>query len=202
MLDNRQEELLWKSLSTPVTVHKIHRTQCGHPCHQRLRPHLDPASGIRWAIPGAPDLPTVRHLLLASFQCTTIHKSSQTGIDRQGEATRLFAQPRNDGLASALATIEQGFGDELYYPNVAMRAAHLLYFIIKGHPFADGNKRTASFLFIWYLRINQHLLAQPVEDLINDNALVALTLLVAESLPEQKTLMIRLIENFVLMKDA
>lgn len=131
----------------------------------------------------------------------SISRLKQALIDK-GEATRLFAQPRNDGLASALATIEQGFGDELYYPNVAMRAAHLLYFIIKGHPFADGNKRTASFLFIWYLRINQHLLAQPVEDLINDNALVALTLLVAESLPEQKTLMIRLIENFVLMKDA
>ena len=118
----------------------------------------------------------------------------------KGEATELFAQSRNDGLASALATIEQGFGDELYYPNVAMRAAHLLYFIIKDHPFADGNKRTASFLFIWYLRMNQHLLARPVEVMINDNTLVALTLLVAESRPQQKGLMIRLVEHFVVMK--
>lgn len=121
-------------------------------------------------------------------------------IDK-GEATELFAHPRNDGLVSAIATIEQGFGDELFYPNVAVRAAHLLYFIIKDHPFADGNKRTASFIFLWYLRINQHLLARSVEGLINDNALVALTLLVAESLPQQKTLMIRLIEHFVLMKE-
>lgn len=100
----------------------------------------------------------------------------------KGEATELFGQLRGDGLASALATIEQGFGDELFYPNVASRAAHLLYFVIKNHPLADGNKRSGSFLFLWYLRINQHLLAKPVEQLINDNTLVAL--LVAESQPD------------------
>lgn len=118
----------------------------------------------------------------------------------KGEATELFAQLRGDGLASAISTIEQGFGDELFYPNVASRAAHLLYLVIKNHPLADGNKRTGSFLFLWYLRLNQHLLARPVEQLINDNTLVALALLVAESLPEQKELMIRLIEHFVLLK--
>lgn len=120
----------------------------------------------------------------------------------KGEATELFAQLRGDGLSSALATIEQGFGDELFYPNVASRAAHLLYFVIKNHPLADGNKRCGSFLFLWYLRRNQHLLARPVEQLINDNTLVALALLVAESLPDQKTLMIRLVEHFVLLKDS
>lgn len=118
----------------------------------------------------------------------------------KGEATELFGQLRGDGLASAIATIEQGFGDELFYPNVASRAAHLLYFVIKNHPLADGNKRTGSFLFLWYLRLNQHLLARPVERLINDNTLVALALLVAESLPAQKELMVRLIEHFVLLK--
>ncbi|WP_225784591.1 virulence protein RhuM/Fic/DOC family protein [Xenophilus sp. Marseille-Q4582] len=118
----------------------------------------------------------------------------------KGEATELFGQLRGDGLASAIATIEQGFGDEWFYPNVASRAAHLLYFVIKNHPLADGNKRTGSFLFLWYLRLNQHLLARPVEQLINDNTLVALALLVAESLPEQKALMVRLIEHFVLLK--
>ncbi len=65
----------------------------------------------------------------------------------KGEATELFGQLRGDGLASALATIEQGFGDELFYPNIASRAAHLLYFVIKNHPLADGNKRSGSFLF-------------------------------------------------------
>jgi prophage maintenance system killer protein len=118
----------------------------------------------------------------------------------KGEATALFGQLRGEGLSSALATIEQGFGDELFYPNVASRAAHLLYFVIKNHPLADGNKRSGSFLFLWYLRLNQHFLAKPVEALINDNTLVALALLVAESKPDQKELMIRLIEHFVLLK--
>lgn len=118
----------------------------------------------------------------------------------KGEASELFGQLRGEGLASALATIEQGFGDELFYPNVASRAAHLLYLVIKNHPFADGNKRIGSFLFLWYLRLNQPLLARPVERLINDNTLVALALLVAESQPAQKSLMIRLIEHFVLLK--
>lgn len=128
-----------------------------------------------------------------------IAQLKQTLIEK-GEATELFGNPRNDGLASAVATIEQGFGDELFYPNVASRAANLLYFVIKNHPLTDGNKRTGSFLFLWYLRLNQHLLAKPVEQLINDNTLVALALLVAESLPEQKELMIKLIEHFILLK--
>ncbi|HHX35500.1 MAG TPA: virulence protein RhuM/Fic/DOC family protein [Gammaproteobacteria bacterium] len=120
----------------------------------------------------------------------------------KGEATELFAQIRGEGLASALATIEQGFGDNFFYPNIASRAAHLLYFVIKNHPLTDGNKRSGSFLFLWYLRLNQHLLAKPVEQLINDNTLVALALLVAESLPEQKELMIRLTEHFIVLKDS
>lgn len=118
----------------------------------------------------------------------------------KGEATELFGQLRSDGLASAIATIEQGFGGELFYPNIASRAAHLLYFVIKNHPLADGNKRTGSFLFLWYLHQNQSLLAKSVNELINDNTLVALALLVAESLPEQKELMIRLVEHFILLK--
>lgn len=120
----------------------------------------------------------------------------------KGEATELFGQLRSDGLASAIATIEQGFGGELFYPNIASRAAHLLYFVIKNHSLADGNKRTGSFLFLWYLHQNQALLAKPVNELINDNTLVALALLVAESLPEQKELMIRLAEHFILLKES
>lgn len=128
-----------------------------------------------------------------------IGELKQTLIGK-GEATELFGQLRGDGLTSALATIEQGFGNELFYPNVATRAAHLLYFVIKNHPLADGNKRCGSFLFLWYLRRNAALRAKPVEQLINDNTLVALALLVAESLPDQKTLMIRLIEHFILLR--
>src|SRR5690606_22013522 len=125
----------------------------------------------------------------------------KTELVAKGEATELFDQLRGDGLASAIATIEQGFGDELFYPNVASRAANLLYLVIKNHPLTDGNKRTGAFLFLWYLRLNQHLLARPVERLINDNTLVALALLVAESKPDQKALMVRLVEHFVLLKE-
>ncbi|NYT64338.1 virulence protein RhuM/Fic/DOC family protein [Alcaligenaceae bacterium] len=127
--------------------------------------------------------------------------TNQGLVSTEGEATELFELVRGGGLASALATIEQGFGDELFYPNVASRAAHLLYFLVKNHALADGNKRCGSFLFLWYLRRNQHLLARSVEQLINDNTLVALALLVAESLPDQKALMIRLIEHFILLKE-
>ncbi|MBV1881266.1 MAG: virulence RhuM family protein [Pseudomonadales bacterium] len=127
-------------------------------------------------------------------------KQLKHALIEKSEATDLFGQVRGDGLASALATIEQGFGDELFYPNVASRAAHLLYFVIKNHPLADGNKRSGSFLFLWYLRLNEHLLTKPVDQLINENTLVALALLVAESQPDQKDLMIRLIENFVGLK--
>ena len=126
----------------------------------------------------------------------------KTELIAKGEATALFGQVRGEGLASSIATIEQGFGDTLFYPNVASRAAHLLYFVIKNHPLADGNKRCGSFLFLWYLRLNESLLARPVEQLINDNTLVALALLVAESLPEQKELLVRLIEQFVLLQDT
>lgn len=132
---------------------------------------------------------------------TNAIQSLRQTLIKKGEATELFGQVRGNGLASAIATIEQGFADELFYPNVASRAAHLLYFVIKNHPLADGNKRSGSFLFLWYLRLNQHLLAKPVEQLINDNTLVALALLVAESLPNQKELMIRLIEHFILLRE-
>jgi len=121
-------------------------------------------------------------------------------LQAKGEASHLFGQLRGEGLASCMVSIEQGFGDTLLYPNIASRAAHLLYFIIKNHPLVDGNKRTGAFLFLCYLRLNQHLLAQPVEQLITDHTLVALTLLLAESAPDQKDLMTGLVEHFLILK--
>jgi len=120
----------------------------------------------------------------------------------KGEASSLFGQLRGEGLHSAIATIEQTYDGEPLYPNVASRAANLLYFVIKNHPLTDGNKRTGSFLFLWYLRLNKLLLAKSVDELVNDNTLVALALLVAESKPDQKELMIKLVENFILLASA
>lgn len=132
---------------------------------------------------------------------TTIADLRQALISK-GEATELFGQLRGSGLASALGTIEQGFGDELFYPNIASRAAHLLYFVIKNHPLADGNKRCGSFLFLWYLRRNQAFGTTSRTTDQRQHTLVALALLVAESLPAQKTLMIRLIEHFITLPNS
>jgi len=115
----------------------------------------------------------------------------------RGEATTLFGQERGGALDGILGSIEQTFGGEVLYPSVQSRAAHLLYFVIKDHPFADGNKRIGSFLFLLYLNRNG-LLAQPDgTPLFADNALVATALLVAESDPGQKELLIRLILNLL-----
>ena len=115
----------------------------------------------------------------------------------KGEATELFAQLRGNGLASAIGTIEQGFGEEWFYPNVASRAAHLLYFVIKNHPLADGNKRSGAWLFVDFLHRNGRLLNAQGEAVINDTGLAALTLLVAESDPKQKETLIRLMMNML-----
>lgn len=162
-----------------------------------------------WSLLQAYDEQSLQHIQARQSDMLPLHFDDvlsaiaqlKQSLISKGEATELFGQLRNDGLASAIATIEQGFGDDLFYPNVASRAAHLLYFVVKNHPLADGNKRTGSFLFLWYLRLHQHLLAKPVEQLINDNTLVALALLVAESLPVQKELMIKLIEHFIQLKE-
>jgi len=89
--------------------------------------------------------------------------------------------------------VEQTFGCEPLYPSAQARAANLLYFLIKDHPFGDGNKRIGTLLFLEYLRRNRLLLGADGRPRLADNAMVALALLVAESEPSQKDLMIRLV---------
>jgi prophage maintenance system killer protein len=112
-------------------------------------------------------------------------------------ATDIFATERGQGLAAILGNINQSFGGKALYPTIEIKAAHLLYFIIKDHPFVDGNKRTGSFLFIAYLSQNQYLLRKNGEKKINDNALVALALLIAQSNPKDKDVMIALVTNLL-----
>jgi death-on-curing family protein len=111
------------------------------------------------------------------------------------EASDLFGRQRDGGLQSLLQSVVQTFGGEYLYPTIEEQAAHLLYFVIKNHPFTDGNKRIGAFLFVWFLQRNKHLLRKNNEVKINDNALVALALLVAQSDPSAKELMIKLITN-------
>jgi len=115
----------------------------------------------------------------------------------RGEATDLFARDRGDGLASLLGNLDQSVFGEPAYPTVEAKAAHLLYFVIKNHPFSDGNKRSAAFLFVDFLHRNGRLLDAAGEPVINDVGLAALALLVAESDPANKETMIRLVMNML-----
>lgn len=109
------------------------------------------------------------------------------------EATDLFANPRTDGLTSIFGNLEQSIFGEAAYPTIEDKAAHLLYFVVKNHPFSDGNKRSGAFLFVDFLNRNGRLFNEQGEAVINDTGLAALTLLVAESDPKQKEILIRLI---------
>lgn len=113
------------------------------------------------------------------------------------EASDLFGRIRDDGFRGILGSVAQTFGGEYVYPTIEEQAANLLYFIIKNHPFADGNKRIGAFMFVWFLTKNRHHLKQNNTLKINENALVALALLVAQSDPATKDLMVRLIMNLI-----
>lgn len=114
----------------------------------------------------------------------------------RGEATDLFGREREEGLAALLGNLEQSVFGEPAYPTVEAKAAHLLYFVIKNHPFSDGNKRIGSFLFVDFLHRNGRLIRNG-EAVINDIGLVALALLVAESAPKDKEVMVRLVMNML-----
>lgn len=109
----------------------------------------------------------------------------------RGEATPLFGQERGETFEGILGNIEQSMFGASLYGTREEKAAHLLYFVIKDHPFSDGNKRIGSFMFLLYLQQEQ------MNMTINDNALTALALLIAESDPTTKDLMIRLVVNLL-----
>lgn len=115
----------------------------------------------------------------------------------RGEASELFGNQKDDSFAGILGNILQSFAGEYLYPSIEEQAAHLLYFVIKNHPFSDGNKRIGAFLFIWFLQRNRYHLKSDGELKINDNALAAIALLVAQSDPVQKQLMIHLVMNLI-----
>lgn len=115
----------------------------------------------------------------------------------RGEATELVGNEKDNSFAGILGSVVQSFGGQYLYVSIEEQAAHLLYFVIKNHPFSDGNKRIGAFLFIWFLQRNQHHLKKSGELKINDNALAAIALLVAQSDPAQKSLMIHLVMNLV-----
>src|SRR3990167_2714802 len=113
------------------------------------------------------------------------------------EASDLFGQEYEGKLQGIIGNIYQTFGGKELYSSLEDKAAHLLYFVIKDHPLADGNKRTGSFLFVYFLDKNNFLYRESGEKKINDNALVALALLIAISDPKDKEVMVKIITNLL-----
>ncbi len=114
-------------------------------------------------------------------------------LKRQIKGDELFGKPRGDAFDSTLGAITQTFENKDVYPSISEKAANLLYLIIKDHPFYDGNKRIGALLFVVFLTINDYHLTKNGETKISDRALTALALLIAESNPKEKGLLVALI---------
>ena len=113
------------------------------------------------------------------------------------EASLMFAQENGDKFRAILGNIYQTFDGKDLYSSIEEKAAHLLYFVIKDHPFVDGNKRSASLLFVYFLDKNNYLYRISGEKKISDNALAALALLIAVSDPNEKDKLIKMITNLL-----
>jgi len=109
----------------------------------------------------------------------------------------LFGVEKDQGFKSALGAIYQTFDGEELYPSVEEKGANLLYFVVKNHAFSDGNKRIAAALFIYFLGMNAILYRADGNKRLADNALVALTLLIAESRPEEKETIVKVVVNLI-----
>lgn len=116
---------------------------------------------------------------------------------KQERLTELFGNEKDDSFKGSLATIYQTFAGEELYPSIEEKAANLLYFIVKNHSFSDGNKRIAAAIFVWFLERHQYLYNADGEKRIADNALVAFTLLIAESKPEERETIVKVIINLI-----
>ena len=116
--------------------------------------------------------------------------------EKFGDST-LFGREKDDSLHSSLNAISQTFGGQDLYPTLEAKAAHLLYFLVKNHPFVDGNKRIGAALFLWFLERNGVLTTTSGERLISDATLVAMTLMIAESHPEEKEVLVRIVMHLL-----
>ncbi len=109
----------------------------------------------------------------------------------------LFGNEKDDSFKGSIGTIYQSFGGVEFYPTIEEKAANLLYFVVKNHSFSDGNKRIAAYLFVWFLEKNKILYREDGSKRIADNALVALTLMIAESKPDEKDMMVKVVVNLI-----
>lgn len=138
-----------------------------------------------------------KSIRLSGRELTEAIQSLRTELISNNEATDIFAQERTKGnIEGIVGNIMQSFGGKDVYPSVEEKSAHLLYFVVKNHPFIDGNKRSGAFAFIWFLRK----IGVKGYKNINPGALTVLTLLIAESNPNKKDQMIALITNLLAVK--
>ena len=109
----------------------------------------------------------------------------------------LFGLEKDQSFSGSIGAIYQTFDEKDLYPSIEEKAAHLLYFVVKNHSFIDGNKRIAASLFLWFLNENGILYKEDGSKRLADNALVALTLLIAESRAEEKDTIVKVIVNLI-----
>lgn len=129
--------------------------------------------------------------------CIKIIAELKKELIAKKEASDLFGQERGGGFEGIIKGLYQTFGKKELYPTIEDKASHLLYLIIKDHPLTDGNKRSAAFLFVYFLDKTNYLFKKSGERKINDNALTALALLIAESNPKDKEVMIKIVKNLI-----
>lgn len=115
----------------------------------------------------------------------------------KSEASEIFGNEKDKSFEGILGSISQTVFGELAYPTIEEQAAQLLYSTIKGHAFSDGNKRIGSFLFVWFLELNNFHFNIKGKRKINEITLTALALAVAQSLPEQREIIVKLIINMI-----
>lgn len=125
-----------------------------------------------------------------------IHRLKELLISKK-EASELFGNEKDQSFEGTLMNVIQTFDGEYLYKSIEEQASHLLYFIIKNHPFSDGNKRIGAFLFIWFLEKNKHRFKTNGELKINDNALTIIAILIAQSEPNDKELIVTLVCNLI-----
>lgn len=132
------------------------------------------------------------------FRATYENAMHEIGLlrDKFG-GSALFGNEKDDSFKSSIGQIYQTFGGEELYPSVEEKAAMLLYLVTKNHSFSDGNKRIAATLFLWFMNNNGILYREDGSKRIADNTLVALTLMIAESRPEEKDVMAKVVVNLI-----
>ena len=113
----------------------------------------------------------------------------------------LFGNEKDESFKGSLTTIYQTFDGQELYPSIEEKSANLLYFVVKNHSFSDGNKRIAAALFVWFLLRNSYLYDLEGRKRIADNALVALTLMIAQSKPEEKDIIVKVVVNLINAKN-